>query len=78
MHDTLADWGIYRRIDAQADWVVARSRGDVFTESWAYEHLLNSPVLTDMGKWSDGQDVLPLLIHHEALTMSQKFAHCRT
>jgi hypothetical protein len=78
VHDTLADWGIYRRIDAQADWVVARSRGDVFTESWAYEHLLNTPVLTDMGKWSDGQDVLPLLIHHEALTMNEKFAHCRT
>lgn len=78
VHDTLADWGIYRRIDAQADWVVARSRGDVFTESWAYEHLLNSPVLTDMGQWSDGQDVLPLLIHHEALTMNEKFAYCQT
>ncbi len=77
VHDTLADWGVYRRIDAQADWVVARSRGDVFTESWAYEHLIDSPLLTDMGKWSDGQDVLPLLIHHEALLMSDKFSHCQ-
>lgn len=77
VHDTLADWGVYRRIDAQADWVVARSRGDVFTESWAYEHLLNSPILTNMGQWSDGQDVLPLIVHHEALTMVPKFAHCR-
>lgn len=76
VHDTLADWGVYRRIDAQADWVVARSRGDTITESWAYEHLINSPLLTNMGQWSDGVDVLPLLIHHEALTRSEKFAHC--
>lgn len=77
VHDTLADWGIYRRIDAQADWVVARSRGDTFTESWAYEHLMNTPLLTNMGQWSDGADVLPLLIHHEALTLNEKFAHCQ-
>ena len=76
VHDTLADWGVYRRIDAQADWVVARSRGDVFTESWAYEHLIASPLLTNMGQWSDGVDVLPLLIHHEALTRTEKFSHC--
>lgn len=76
VHDTLADWGVYRRIDAQADWVVARSRGDVITESWAYEHLIASPLLTNMGQWSDGTDVLPLLIHHEALTRSEKFSHC--
>ena len=76
VHDTLADWGVYRRIDAQADWVVARSRGDVITESWAYEHLIHSPLLTNMGQWSDGVDVLPLLIHHEALIRSEKFSHC--
>jgi|TARA_B100001094_G_scaffold333439_1_gene412277 hypothetical protein len=78
VHDTLADWGFYRRIDAQADWVVARSRGDVITESWAYEHLLNSPLLTEMGEWSDGEPVLPLLVHHEALTMSEKFKRCQS
>ena len=77
VHDTLADWGVYRRIDAQADWVVARSRGDIFTESWAYEHLINSPLLTNMGQWSDGVDVLPLLIHHEALLLNDSFAHCQ-
>ena len=76
VHDTLADWGFYRRIDAQADWVVARSRGDVITESWAYEHLIDSPLLTNMGQWSDGVDVLPLFIHHEALIGSEKFSHC--
>ena len=76
VHDTLADWGIYRRIDAQADWVVARSRGDIYTEYWAYEHLINTPLLTNMGQWSDGVDVLPLLIHHEALSLNDKFARC--
>ena len=78
VHDTLADWGIYRRIDAQADWVVARSRGDVNTESWAYQHLLNTPLLTDMGEWSDGEPVLPLLVHLEALTMVEKFKRCQS
>jgi hypothetical protein len=76
VHDTLADWGVYRRIDAQADWVVARSRGDIYTEYWAYEHLINTPLLTNMGQWSDGVDVLPLLIHHEALSLNDKFARC--
>ncbi|NCG01441.1 MAG: hypothetical protein GWP25_06580 [Euryarchaeota archaeon] len=78
VHDTLADWGVYRRIDAQADWVVARSRGDVFTESWAYEHLIDSPLLTNMGQWSDGEDVRPLLIHHEALITNDNFSYCKT
>jgi len=77
VHDTLADWGIYRRIDAQADWVVARSRGDIFTESWAYEHLINTPLLTNMGQWSDGVNVLPLLIHLEALQLNDTFARCK-
>ncbi len=29
-----------------------------------------------MGQWSDGEDELPLLIHHEALIRSEKFSHC--
>ena len=49
VHDTLADYGVYRRIDAQADWVVARSRGDYITEDWAYQHLIDSDILRNMG-----------------------------
>ena len=48
VHDRLADYGVYRRIDAQADWVVARSRGDTITESWAYSHLIDGDMLRSM------------------------------
>ncbi len=78
VHDRLADFGVYRRIDAQADWVVARSRGDTITEDWAYNHLIDSETLRNMGKWSDGTDVLPLLVYQDALYTEEKFAYCET
>lgn len=76
VHDILADFGVYRRIDAQADWVIARSRGDTITEDWAYQHLLDSELLRSMGKWSDGTDVLPLLVYEDALNDYEKFEYC--
>lgn len=74
-HDTLADWAFYRRVDAQADWVVAHSRGDLNTADFAYANLINTGMLTNLGKWSDGVDVLPI----QAFTHpseSEKFADC--
>ena len=78
VHDILADLGVYRRIDAQADWVIARSRGDTITEDWAYQHLIDSDLLRSMGKWSDGTDVLPLLVYQDALNQYDKFEYCKT
>ena len=78
VHDTLADFGVYRRIDAQADWVTARSRGDTITEDWAYQHLIDSELLRSMGKWSDGTEVLPLLVYENALNDYNKFEYCNT
>lgn len=78
VHDRLADYGVYRRIDAQADWVVARSRGDTITENWAYNHLIDSDLLRSMGKWSDGTDVLPLLVYTDALNQHKQFGYCTT
>ena len=78
VHDTLADFGVYRRIDAQADWVIARSRGDTITEDWAYQHLIDSELLRSMGKWSDGTEVLPLLVYEDALNNYDKFEYCNT
>lgn len=76
VHDILADFGVYRRVDAQADWVIARSRGDTITEDWAYQHLVDSELLRSMGKWSDGTEVLPLLIYEDALNDYEKFEYC--
>jgi len=78
VHDRLADYGVYRRVDAQADWVIARSRGDTITEDWAYQHLIDSELLRSMGKWSDGTEVLPLLVYEDALNDYNKFEYCNT
>ena len=74
-HDTLADWAFYRRIDAQADWVVAHSRGDLNTADFAYANLIDTGMLTNMGKWSDGMDVLPLQVYSNP-SESNRFADC--
>lgn len=78
VHDRLADYGVYRRIDAQADWVFARTQGDFITENWAYNHLIDSELLRSMGEWSDGTPVLPLLVYEDALHTEEKFAYCET
>ncbi|MGB1524949.1 MAG: hypothetical protein ACPHCK_02905 [Candidatus Poseidoniaceae archaeon] len=74
-HDTLADWAFYRRVDAQADWVVAQSRGDLNTADFAYANLVNTGMLTNLGKWSDGVDVLPIQVYTNPSGAS-KFADC--
>lgn len=74
-HDTLADWAFYRRVDAQADWVVAQSRGDLNTADFAYANLVNAGMLTNLGKWSDGVDVLPIQVYTNPSEAS-KFADC--
>lgn len=76
VHDSLADYGVYRRIDAQADWVFARTQGDTITEDWAYNHLVDSDILRDMGEWSDGTEVLPLLVYQDALNTEPQFNRC--
>ena len=74
-HDTLADWAFYRRVDAQADWVVAHSRQDLNTADFAYANLVNGEMLTNMGKWSDGVDVLPIQAYTNPSAVS-KFSDC--
>lgn len=75
-HDTLSDWSFYRRIDAQADFIVAQSRDDTFTADWAYQYMTDETMLTQMGKWSDGTPVLPMKLYHDALNTSSDFDSC--
>ena len=60
VHDTLADHGFYRRVDAHAEWLVATQRGDTTTAGFAAAHLLDHELLTPMGEWSDGTPAAPL------------------
>ena len=76
-HDRLSDWGFYRRIDAQADFVVAHSRNDTFTSDFAYHYLTDEVMLTNMGTWEDGTPVLPLQLVHNAVVSVEPFVSCR-
>lgn len=67
VHESLADWGFYRRADAQADWLVSRIEGDSEAESYAFEHLIEGELLQDMGEWSDGVDVKKISVYSNAM-----------
>ena len=75
-HDTLSDWSFYRRVDAQADYLVAHGREDTFTADWAYQYMTDETMLTGMGEWSDGTPVLPLLWHTNAIGDVPSFQDC--
>lgn len=75
-HDRLSDWGFYRRIDAQADYIVAQSRNDTFTSDFAYHYLTDETMLTNMGAWEDGTPVLPLQLIHRAVEATAPFSTC--
>jgi len=76
-HDRLSDWGFYRRIDAQADFLVAHARNDTFTAGWAMDYLTEPVTLTEMGEWSDGTAVIPLGWYTNALDNHSRFNDCR-
>ena len=75
-HDTLSDWSFYRRIDAQADFIVAHGRNDTFTAGWAYQYMTDETMLTGMGKWSDNTPVLPIIWHDDPLKRQPTFQDC--
>lgn len=74
--DQLSDWSFYRRIDAQADYLVAHARNDTFTADWAFQYLTDETMLTNMGAWSDNTPVLPLKLYHDALITDPLFSSC--
>jgi len=76
-HDTLADWGFYRRVASQADWLVARNIGDELMESNAETLLVDSEELRYMGEWSDGTPVKTLKTWGDALN-SDQYEHCKS
>lgn len=76
-HDSLADWGFYRRVASQADWLVSRTTGDLQSEINAKSQLVDSSDLRFMGEWSDGKNVEPLRTWQNALN-SSTYEHCKT
>jgi len=70
-HDSLSDFGFYRRLDAQADYLVAQARQDSITSAWATDYMTSDEMWLDMGDWSDGTPVLPLVRFTNALDSSQ-------
>ena len=74
-HDDLADWGFYRRVASQANWLVASTSNDTINESEWRNQLIDSEELRYMGEWSDGKEVEALRTWTDAIN-SDRFDHC--
>ena len=74
-HDDLADWGFYRRVASQSNWLVASLQGDE-SESEYRNQLTNTDELRYMGEWSDGTPVLRLRTYENAIS-SNDFKYCQ-
>ena len=75
-HDDLADWGFYRRVASQANWLVASLNNDTHEESKFRNQLIDSEELRYMGEWSDGRKVKQLQTWPDALN-SDEYEHCK-
>ena len=75
-HDDLADWGFYRRVASQSNWLVASLQGDESNESEFRNQLTNTDELRYMGEWSDGTAVLQLRTYEDAIS-SNEFKYCQ-
>ena len=75
-HDDLADWGFYRRVASQSNWLVASLQGDESNESEFRNQLTNTDELRYMGEWSDGTPVLQLRTYEDAIS-SNEFKYCQ-
>ena len=74
-HDDLADWGFYRRVASQANWLVSNALNDTINETKWRTEIVDSENLRYMGKWSDGKNVKPLRTWDDALN-SNRFSYC--
>jgi len=78
VHEVLADWGFYRRADAQADYMVARSDGNASSDILAADYLFNETWLANMGEWSDGVAVEEITVYRDALNEgTEEYQDCR-
>ena len=75
-HDDLADWGFYRRVASQSNWLVANLQGDESKESEYRNQLTDTDELRYMGEWSDGTPVLELRTYENAIS-SNDFNYCQ-
>ena len=75
-HDDLADWGFYRRVASQSNWLVASLQGDESGELEYRNQLTNTDELRYMGEWSDGTPVLRLRTYENAIS-SNDFKYCQ-
>ena len=75
-HDDLADWGFYRRVASQSNWLVANLQGDESGELEYRNLLTNTDDLRYMGEWSDGTPVLRLRTYENAIS-SNDFKYCQ-
>ena len=76
-HDTLADWGFYRRVVNQGNWLFSMANNDTSEADLAFETLQNNDDSRYMGEWSDGKSVKQIEIYEDAIN-SPQFEYCST
>ncbi|MDP6869278.1 MAG: hypothetical protein QGI21_00690 [Candidatus Poseidoniaceae archaeon] len=76
-HDSLADWGFYRRIASQADWLNANIDGNLEEITEAHQKLIDSNENRFMGYWEDGTPVNEIKTWVNPLD-SNEYEYCKT
>ncbi len=70
VRDSLANNSYYPRIEAQADFVASSAVGDMASADSAKSWFMNEGEMTDLGSWSDGTPVKPMMIVSSPLELS--------
>ncbi len=76
-HDSLADWGFYRRVVTQADWLISETNQDTLASLEYKEDLTQKSKLQFMGYWSDGTPVKQIETWNNPIESSQ-YEYCKT
>ncbi len=62
VRESLSDQSYYPRIEAQADFIASSTWGDNDSANSAKQWFMEPGEMTDLGKWSNGEDVYPMQI----------------
>ena len=72
VRESLSDQSYYPRIEAQADFIASSAIGDNASANSAKMWFMNSGEMTDLGKWSNGEDVYPMQIIESPFELSNE------
>ncbi|MBS71924.1 MAG: hypothetical protein CMO20_03075 [Thermoplasmata archaeon] len=72
VRESLSDQSYYPRIEAQADFIASSAIGDNASATSAKMWFMEPGEMTDLGKWSNGEEVNPIKIVESPLELPQE------